>query len=43
MRRESCRDHTLLRSVGRGQEFVLDIEHYREAVAWLGELFAEAA
>ena len=35
--------YTLLRSVARGQEFVLDIEHYPEAIAWLSELFAEAA
>jgi hypothetical protein len=31
-------DHTILRSVPRGQEFVLDVEHYPEAVAWAWEL-----
>ncbi len=30
----------LLRSVARGQEFVLDLDHYPEAEAWLAELFA---
>jgi hypothetical protein len=27
-------DHVLLHSVPRGQEFVLDVDHYPEAVAW---------
>ena len=27
--------HAYLRSVGRGQEFVLDLAHYHEAVEWL--------
>jgi len=31
-------DHTLLRSVPRGQEFVLDVEHYPEAVEWAYEV-----
>jgi len=30
--------HVLLHSVGRGQEFVLDIEEYPEAVEWLEEI-----
>ena len=31
-------DHTYLRTVGRGQEFMLDIAHYPEAVEWLAGL-----
>ena len=31
-------DHAYLRSVGRGQEFVLDLAHYPEAVEWLSSL-----
>ena len=31
-------DHTILRSVPRGQEFVLDVEHYPEAIAWARDL-----
>ncbi len=31
-------DHSYLRSVGRGQEFVLDLAHYPDAVAWLSNL-----
>jgi hypothetical protein len=31
-------DCTLLRTVGRGQEFVLDCEHYPEAIDWLSEI-----
>ena len=30
--------HAYLRSVGRGQEFVLDLPHYPEAVDWLSDL-----
>jgi hypothetical protein len=30
-----------LRSVGRGQEFVLDCDHYPEAFAWLRDLFGQ--
>ncbi|WP_416672180.1 Nmad3 family putative nucleotide modification protein [Egbenema bharatensis] len=30
--------HTLLRTVGRGQEFVLDCEDYPEAIDWLRDL-----
>lgn len=30
--------HTRLQSVGRGQEFVLNCDHYPEAVAWAREL-----
>ena len=35
-RRDS--NHAYLRSVGRGQEFVLDLAHYPEAVGWLTDL-----
>ena len=31
-------NHAYLRSVGRGQEFVLDLAHYPEAVEWLSGL-----
>ena len=31
-------NHTYLRSVGRGQEFVLDLAHYPEAFEWLSNL-----
>ena len=31
-------DHAYLRSVGRGQEFVLDLAHYPEAVEWSSDL-----
>ncbi len=31
-------NHAYLRSVGRGQEFVLDLAHYPEAVEWLSNL-----
>jgi hypothetical protein len=31
-------DHAYLRSVGRGQEFVLDLAHYPEATDWLSDL-----
>ena len=31
-------DHAYLRSVGRGQEFVLDLAHYPEGVEWLCSL-----
>ena len=40
---ERCRrdaNHAYLRSVGRGQEFVLDLAHYPEAVEWLSNLVA---
>ncbi len=30
--------YTLLNTVGRGQEFVLDCEHYAEAVGWLADI-----
>ena len=30
--------HAYLRSVGRGQEFVLDLARYPEAVEWLADL-----
>ena len=32
----------LLRNVGQGQEFVLDCEHYPEAVDWLATLLTQA-
>jgi hypothetical protein len=35
-------DHVILRSVPRGQEFVLDSEDYPEAVAWARELIVGA-
>jgi hypothetical protein len=35
--------HTLLRTVGRGQEFVLDCGDYPEAVEWAGELVERVA
>ena len=31
-------DHAYLRTVGRGQEFVLDLAHYPETVEWLSDL-----
>lgn len=31
-----------LRTVGRGQEFVLDCEHYPDATGWLAQLFGTA-
>ena len=31
-------DHAYLRTVGRGQEFVLEVSHYPEAVEWLSDL-----
>ena len=31
-------NHAYLRSVGRGQEFVLDLAHYPEAIEWLSDL-----
>ena len=33
-------NHAYLRSVGRGQEFVLDLAHYPEAVEWLSGLIS---
>jgi hypothetical protein len=33
-------DGVLLRSTGRGQEFVLDCEHYPGVLVWLASLFA---
>jgi hypothetical protein len=35
---ETKEDHVLLRSAGRGQEFVLDCAEYPEAVGWLANL-----
>jgi len=34
---------TELRSVARGQEFVLELEHYPEAAGWLEELWADVS
>jgi hypothetical protein len=34
-------DFVQLKTVGRGQEFVLDIDHYPEARAWLRTLFTD--
>ena len=31
-------NHAYLQTVGRGQEFVLDLAHYPEAVEWLSDL-----
>ena len=31
-------NHAYLQSVGRGQEFVLDLAHYPEAIEWLSDL-----
>lgn len=37
----SCSDDLVeLRSAARGQEFVLDLDHYPEGTAWLKELFS---
>jgi hypothetical protein len=39
MTRWECSDyHTILQSVGRGQEFVLEADHYPEAVGWVWDL-----
>ena len=35
-------DHILLKTVARGQEFVLDCGDYPEVPHWLGEVFAAA-
>ncbi|HEY0072063.1 MAG TPA: hypothetical protein VGE04_19045 [Chloroflexia bacterium] len=35
--------HTLLSTVGRGQEFVLDCEHYPEAVEWVAGILKHAS
>ena len=34
--------HTLLQTVAQGQEFVLDCDHYPEAVPWAAGLIADA-
>ena len=34
-------NHAYLRSVGRGQEFVLDLAHYPEASEWLSDLVSK--
>ncbi len=36
------KDCVYLRTVGRGQEFVLDCDHYPEAIAWLTHLLKRA-
>jgi Nucleotide modification associated domain 3 len=38
-----CADSTRLQSVGRGQEFVLDVDEYPEARGWLRSIFRAAA
>jgi hypothetical protein len=38
-----CSTSMRLQSVGRGQEFVLDVEQYPEARAWLRSIFRAAA
>jgi len=35
-----CGSDVLLKTVGRGQEFVLDCDYYPEAIDWLHELFS---
>lgn len=35
-------DSVILRTVAKGQEFVLDCEHYPEATGWLTALFSES-
>jgi Nucleotide modification associated domain 3 len=37
-----CATSTRLQSVGRGQEFVLDVDEYPEARAWLRSIFHAA-
>jgi hypothetical protein len=37
-----CSTSMRLQSVGRGQEFVLDVEQYPEARAWLRSIFRAA-
>ncbi len=37
------RDRVLLRTAGRGQEFVLDCDEYPAALPWLRELFAQGS
>ena len=34
-------ENAYLRSVGRGQEFVLDLAHYPEAIGWLSDLVSK--
>jgi hypothetical protein len=36
-------DHTILQSVARGQEFVLDVEDYPEAIEWVSNLISGGA
>jgi hypothetical protein len=40
---ERTRRGVLLRTVGRGQEFVLDLEHYPDALPWLQSILRSAA
>jgi hypothetical protein len=43
MRRwESHDDYTILNSVARGQEFVLDTDHHPEAIGWIRDIVAHA-
>jgi hypothetical protein len=32
------KDGVMLTAVGRGQEFVLDCDHYPEAISWVADL-----
>ena len=34
-------NHAYLQTVGRGQEFVLDLAHYPEAIKWLSDLVSD--
>ncbi|MCY4269455.1 MAG: hypothetical protein OXE80_04710 [Gammaproteobacteria bacterium] len=42
-RRSEANDYCLLNSVGRGQEFVLDLDHYPDVTGWLQSLLASVA
>ena len=35
---ERTQRHVLLRAAARGQEFVLDVDHYPEAIEWVRRL-----
>ena len=40
-RKEGDSEHIYLQSVGRGQEFVLDCDHYPEAIGWASDLIRD--
>ncbi len=40
-RREGDSEHIYLQSVGRGQEFVLDCDHYPEAIGWASDFIRD--